>query len=264
VPSYLIPVALVSVLIVVAAASWLGTQRSAPGPSAAVADLETASPAGGAGPGGSVAAIVPGASGAGSLGIDPRTLPSPDVNADLPASCRATDSDHVFRYTGSLGEALAQIVVVRCDNLRSFGPLVYLAGTGGWQLIGKGTMENGFASQAFSGPLSGKGRSEFGVAWTSGDGTDSHVVLYRLSNGLEVIWNSADAGLDWYLGSYAYQTAASASPPGYLVITSADRKTGTCATCHDHTLVREFYAWSVGSGGDPGLVRTSRQPAGVG
>jgi curved DNA-binding protein CbpA len=255
-PSYLLPVALVSILMIVALSSYLATQRVAPGPSDAAVQIATSAPSHRIESASS--AVV--ASGA----VDPRTLPSPDIRADLPAVCADSPSSSAFSFSDDVGRSVAQVVVVRCDEQRSFGPLVYLAGAGGWTLSAKGTFEDGYAYQAFTGRISGKAADEFGIAWTSGDGTKAHVVLYRVNRGLEVFWNSADASMAWDLASFDYQPFADPATGGYLVITSADLTTGTCVACHDHTLYREFYLWSTAGSGSAGLVRSSRQPYGIG
>jgi hypothetical protein len=260
-PSYLVPIALLSVLSVVAAASFLAQSRG-PGQSNTSAQVATAAPSAAATvrPGGSVGGV--------ASSPDRGGPPSQNIARDLPAACAQPDIGAAARSPMTVGGLPGQIVAVRCGGSRSFGPLLYVAtATGGWRLLAGGTLRDGFVQQAFSGRLTeptGAHGDEFGLAWTSGEGTTSTLILYRATEALSAFWDSSDAGLSWDLARYAYQSFADPSTGGFLVITSADLSTGTCLKCHDHTLYREFYAWSTQAPGGPGLVRTSRQPFGVG
>src|SRR5262249_46078580 len=151
-PSYVIPIALMSVLVLVAATSYLSQARLNPGLSSATVAPATAAPATSAqatlAPTGSVhgASSPPG----------PSVVPLPDVAADLPDTCPRRDLGQAFRAQATFGGSKAQIIAVRCDAGQSYGPLVYLATpAGGWRLAGHGELRPGYAFAAVSGPISG-------------------------------------------------------------------------------------------------------------
>ena len=263
-PGLVLPVALVSVLVVVAISSYLASTRT----SSAVAP--TAAGASG-GPGSPAVAVASGTSAASQGGIlplppaDPRGLPTPDLAAALPAACSGANVSRAFSFEVVVAGTPAKAFVVRCDGTRSFGPLVYVASVTGWRLTGKGAIHQGYAYQGFSGSITGRSPDEFGIAWTRGDGTNSTITLYRVANGVKAFWDSSSIGLAWSLARFTYQGKPDATAAGYLIVVSADLKTGTpnCATCKDHQLYREFYAWDAARP-EPVLRQTAREPYGLG
>jgi hypothetical protein len=264
--TFLAPLALASVLLAVAFSSLVASQRTptvavvaTPAPAATLAVALASSPLG------ALASIVE----------NPRGLPGPDLASALPAACRSGDVAQPLNFEVTTGGELtsgggsALVYVVRCDATHSFGPLVYLPGTSAWTLEAKGHMVDGLAVQGFSGGLSGVSPDEFGIAWThpaSAPPADSTVSLYRLEpTGVVQFWDSSAIGLAWSLGKYRYEGAPDPAAAGSLAVVWADLGTGTrnCATCPDHTLYREVFAWGLVAGKSQ-LVGEGRQTVGIG
>jgi hypothetical protein len=198
-----------------------------------------------------------------AIAADPRRIAPPNLLADVPAKCQEGSTRPAFNFAVKVDGLSAEVDVVRCDAARSFGPLVYVVISSGWDLRAKGGFQHGFAYQAFGGgPVSGNSSDEFGLAWTSGDGVSSHLVLYRVGHGLETFWDSSAIGLSWSLASFSYQASADESA-GYLIVTSADsaqaraRDATTTGSTASSTGGRR---WSL----FPAWVRSSRQPYGIG
>jgi len=256
-PRGLLSAAIVVVLLVGAVASVaLGGHPPADGaiPSdrAAVASGQVASPSGSAN---------------GSSAVDdPRLLAAPDLAKDIPAACRSANQAAAFHFSAQIKGEPAVVYVAKCDGGHTYGPVVYVAGTGGWMLAGRGTLQSAFPYQGLAGPITGVSPNEFGVAWvTPKDAINSYLVLYRVTSRLTTIWDSRTHKLQWSLAKYAYNPAADSTAAGFLTIESADLTTGSCTTCHDHELYREYFQWQQGPGSSVGgLVRTSRQPMGTG
>jgi hypothetical protein len=248
----IVPALMIGTLLLAAAASYALAERPpASGASAAtpaVAVGESPSPAG--------------SRAAGTIG-DPRLLKPPDVGADLPTTCRSVNQSRPFTFSTQVNGADATVVVAPCGADRSYGPLVYVSTSGRWSLKVHGLLQKAIPYQAFSGPISGHSPDEFGIAWTTGDGSVSYLELYRVGSNLTTFWDSRTVHLTWALAKYSYAPAADPTRSGSLTVLSADLSTGTCTACHDHVLYQETYSWSNDTG-KPGLTRTYRQPAGVG
>ena len=258
-PPLLIPVAVLSVLAVVAVSSFVAAMR--PG---------TGSPSGSATPSGTSTAVAsgPGRSAAASGVPDLRTLPQPDLKADLPAGCSPVNLARPFSFETTVGGKAAEAYIVRCKDGRSAGPLLYVAPAGEWQLAGRLGFHDGVPWTAVSGAITGRSPDEFGIAWTADAGATTTLTLYRASERLRLVpfWDSASIALAWSLPKFAWEGGADLLAPGRLVVVSADLGTGTpdCASCADHQLYRSVYAWDA-TGTPPGLrIQGQREPAGVG
>ena len=205
------------------------------------------------------------ATGSGTID-DPRLLAPPDLAKDIPASCRSASQTAAFHFSAQILGQPAVVYVAKCDAGHTYGPVVYVSGTAGWTLAGRGTLQAAFPYQGLAGPISGASLNEFGVAWvTPKDAIHSYLVLYRVTSRLTTIWDSRTHKLQWSLAQYAYNPAADTTAAGFLTIESADLTTGSCTTCHDHELYREFFQWQQSAGSSVGgLVMTSRQPMGTG
>jgi len=256
-PPLLIPVAVLSVLAVVAVSSFVAAMRPGPGSASASAT-----------PSGSATAVASSPRrGAAASGIpELRGLPPPDLKADLPAGCSPVNLARPFTFETTVAGAPAKVYVVRCKNGRSAGPLVYVASAAEWELAGRLGSHAGVPWTAVSGAITGRAPDEFGIAWTGDAGATTTLTLYQASKGLSAFWNSESIGLAWSLPKFTWEGGADPLAPGRLVVVSADLGTGTpnCASCPDHQLYREVYAWDT-SGPTPRLrAQSPRESAGAG
>jgi len=250
--SLIVPALIIGVLLLAAVASFALAGR--PAATGASASLPVAAIPASPGPTDSPAAV-------GQVG-DPRLLAPPDASADLPTACRSVNQSRPFSFSTRVNGADAAVIVAPCGTNRSYGPLVYVSTSGRWTLKVNGLLQKAIPYQAFSGPISGRSPDEFGIAWTTGDGSVSYLELYRVDSKLTQFWDSRAQKLTWALAKYSYAPAADPTRSGSLTVLSADLSTGTCSPCHDHVLYQETYTWSGGT--TPGLTRTYRQPAGLG
>jgi hypothetical protein len=189
---------------------------------------------------------------------NPAALPRPNLANAVPADCRgAVDRAKPFEATAA--GAVALVFVVTCDATHSLGPLVYVSGLTGWRLLAQGPIHSGYAYDAFSGGMSGQSADEFGIAWTSGDGTTSTLTLYRIEPaGPRSFWDSRDADLSWSFPQLSYEASPDSATSGVLAVISTDLSTGTanCPACPDHVKYRDTYSWDPHAA-TPGLRRLS-------
>ena len=181
--------------------------------------------------------------------MPPTLAPLPAWEEDLPAECPPNGAP--VRLDAVVDGAPVILLFVPCQGPdRTAGPLIYADG----RLVGTGRVEHAVVAQAGAGSLTGA-QGEYWVAWTSGDGVESWLVVYRIVDGASVgIWNSVKESLPrWVLATYRYQTLG--GPRGSIEILSSDPDHRRCRTCPGQRY-REVYEW-VGQG----MVRTYRQPA---
>ena len=184
----------------------------------------------------------------------PKLLAVPPYEADLPGECAANGEP--VRLDTEVDGRPAVLLFVPCRDGRTAGPLVYTGTEATWKLVTAGRPEKALVAQAGAGSLTGA-PNEYWVAWTSGDGVESWLVVYRIEDGEAVgLWSSLDKDAPlpkWELATYRYQTLG--GPRGSIEIVSSDPGSGRCRTCPGQ-LYREVYEW-----GDEGMHRTYRQPA---
>lgn len=166
----------------------------------------------------------------------PETVAGPAWESDLPPGCSPNGAP--VRLDADVDGAAAMLLFVPCQGEdRTAGPLVYTADG----LVTAGRLEKAVVAQAGAGSLTGA-PGEYWVAWTSGDGVESWLVVYRIVDREAVgIWSSLQASLPrWELATYRYQTAG--GPRGWIEIVSSKPGSGRCRTCPGERK-HEVYEW---------------------
>jgi hypothetical protein len=151
-----------------------------------------------------------------SSGVDPRTLPSPDVRSAITAPCPHPTVSSPILATAKGTPAF--VYTVQCSPTLTYGPIVYVASDEGWQRVGTGDPPKvtGIAAGEFAGRMTQESSDEFGIAW-SHDAKPTTLALYRITDtGVDPFWDSSGTNMTWIRPALHYKGDGTA--PGILEV----------------------------------------------